>query len=86
LVVVVLEREGPSRFSGVLRGFIAPDGLPTFSLLERIFIRADDATIFDTEPLRSLRDLVVPISAHAQIAERVTARPMSGHTHVHTPL
>ncbi|NEB77401.1 MBL fold metallo-hydrolase [Streptomyces sp. SID14478] len=64
-------------------GLIAPDGAEAFPALQRIWIGAEDASVF-TGRLEPVRDLVVPLTGPVAVNDRVTALPTPGHTDGHT--
>lgn len=66
-----------------VNGLIAPDGSEAFPALERVWIGAGDASVFEGR-LAPFRDRVVPLAERTAVNDRVTAVPAPGHTSGHT--
>jgi glyoxylase-like metal-dependent hydrolase (beta-lactamase superfamily II) len=64
-------------------GLIAPDGSEAFPELQRVWIGANDTSVF-TGKLEPVRDRVVPVTERVAINDWVTAVPAPGHTAGHT--
>lgn len=64
-------------------GLIAPDGSEAFGGLERVWIGADDTSVF-TGRLEPIRGRVVPVSEQVALNDWTTALPAPGHTPGHT--